>query len=116
MKKLNPVAVGLAIKAIRENAKMSATDVAKQAEMTASSYSRTENGYRAVELAEAVLICQATGTKLDNLVEVAKNAERSEHIKVREQAVAELQRSKAGIKEIADVVLQSLRSQSGSGP
>jgi hypothetical protein len=42
--------------------------------------------------------------------------ERSDHLKVRENAIAELERSKASIKEMADSVLANLKSQSGNSP
>lgn len=109
MKKLSPVSVGMAIKTIREQSKMSANDLAKQTGMTASSLSRTENGYRAVELSEAVTIAQCAGTSLDELIKLAEHLESSPFVHQREAAMAEMRRSMTEVKDAAIEVLRDLR-------
>lgn len=71
--KISTHALGAAIKMARENARMSATDVAQQTEITTSSLSRTENGHRAVELAEALQLVDVIGISLDDLIKTARH-------------------------------------------
>jgi transcriptional regulator with XRE-family HTH domain len=109
MKKLTPIALGMAVRMVRENAKMSATDLAKMIGITSSSLSRTENGYRAVELAEAELICACTGTSLNELIEGARRLDNSGVVQQRVKAMADLQRSLAEVKSAADQVMNEIR-------
>jgi len=109
--KLTNIAVGMAIRVVRERAQMSANDLALQVGMTPSSLSRTETGARAVELAEAVLIARLTGTTVADLVTVAAQMEANGYLRAREKALADLQLSKVRVKEMASVVLDQLKNQ-----
>jgi transcriptional regulator with XRE-family HTH domain len=111
--KLSPAALGLAIKTLRDQARMSANDLALQAGMTPSSLSRTENGFRQVELAEATLIAEALGAKVDDVVRIAREVQSSGIVKQRERAMAELHRSMAQVKEAAVAVMAELQRAEG---
>lgn len=110
---LNPVAVGEAIRILRERARMGAGDLAAQAGMTSSTLSRTENGLRAVELAEAVSIVETVGSPLQTLVDLARDPKVAALIQARQKVVADLQQSKADIKKAADQALDELKAQLG---
>lgn len=70
-------AVGLAVRALRDAAARTLEDLAGAAGMTASSLSRTENGLRSVEFAEAVRLAEALGIGVTDFLELAQNIERS---------------------------------------
>lgn len=111
MKQLEPlssVAIGLAVKAIREQAKMSANDLAKQVDMTPSSLSRTENGYRILDIVQADLIAQAAGKNISDIVNLAKALEKEGHVQQREKAITEYRRSMEDVKDATAAVMIDL--------
>jgi transcriptional regulator with XRE-family HTH domain len=109
--KLSPVAIGMAMRTLREQVKMSANDLAKQTGMTPSSLSRTENGYRSLELAEADLIAVTIGTTVADLLRVARHLEDSGTVQQREKALVEFHRSLAEVKGAATVALADLQRE-----
>jgi transcriptional regulator with XRE-family HTH domain len=73
---ISRMSVGLAVRASREAAKLSAADLANMAGMNASTLSRTENGLRALELVEAMEIATAVGLDIPKLLSLAETFER----------------------------------------
>lgn len=107
--KLSPVSLGMAIEQILKDADMTAAVLAEKISITTSSLSRTINGLRAVELAEADLIAQVTGKTVDDLLNLARMFERDGHVRERINAMAVLDKSLRRVDAAASRVLKKLR-------
>jgi transcriptional regulator with XRE-family HTH domain len=74
--KLSRTAMGLAVRAARDAAKLTASDLAMHAQIERSALSRTENGIRALEFAEAVAIASVLNIDVETLRTLAETFER----------------------------------------
>jgi transcriptional regulator with XRE-family HTH domain len=77
---LDPIAVGLAARAIREKAGLSLSSMADRACVSLSSMSRVETGARQLEFDEATAICESAGVSLDELARLARSLQDSGHV------------------------------------
>lgn len=75
--KLSRASVGLAVRAAREAAQLTLNDLAPLAGMTTTSLSRSENGLRDIEFAEAVAIANAVKIEVETLRTLAETFERA---------------------------------------
>lgn len=75
--KLSRVAVGLAVRAARDAAQLTLNDLASMAKMTVASLSRSENGLRDLEFAEAAAIAEACKIDIETLRSLAETFERA---------------------------------------
>lgn len=73
--RLSRASVGLAVRAVREAARLTLSDLAQEVGMTTASLSRTENGLRDIEFAEAVAISAAVRIELETLRTLAETFE-----------------------------------------
>jgi transcriptional regulator with XRE-family HTH domain len=74
--KLSRTAIGLAVRAARKVAQLTADQLAELAGMDRSSLSRTENGLRSLEFNEAVAISAVLGIKVEALRTLAETYQR----------------------------------------
>jgi transcriptional regulator with XRE-family HTH domain len=98
--KISRISVGLAVRAARETARLSLADLAPMAGMTTSSLSRTENGLRALEFAEAVAIAAAVKLDVDRLLQLAEAFERSGAVEKR-HSMSQLQQDLNELQQLA---------------
>jgi transcriptional regulator with XRE-family HTH domain len=68
--------MGLAVRAAREAAKLTLSDLATQTGVSLSSLSRTENGLRALEFTEALAIAAACQVDIEGLRTLGETFER----------------------------------------
>lgn len=69
--------MGLAVRAAREAARLTLNDLAQMTGITATSLSRSENGQRDIEFAEAVAIANAVKIDVETLRTFAETFERA---------------------------------------
>ncbi len=74
--KISRTTLGLAVRAAREAAKLTLTDLSEITKISVSALSRSENGLRDLEFAEAIAIAAATRIELDTLHALAATYER----------------------------------------
>jgi transcriptional regulator with XRE-family HTH domain len=74
--KLSRTSVGLAVRAAREAAKLTLTDLSGETNISVAALSRSENGLRDIEFAEAVSIAAATHIDVETLRTLAATFER----------------------------------------
>lgn len=74
--KLSPQAVGLAVRAARESAGLSLSDLSGMVGVSTSGLSRLENGLRGMDFLESVRVCEAVGIDLNAIQLLAASIER----------------------------------------
>lgn len=104
------ISIGLAVKAAREALKLTANDLSKQAGISTSSLSRTENGFRGFDLEEAVAISEALGIKVQALVDLANEFEISGAAEERAATIKQLQRSFTETTKVATGILRDIKN------
>lgn len=75
--KLSRASVGLAVRAARDAAQLTLNDLANMTGITLASLSRSENGLRDIEFAEAVAIANAAKIDVETLRTLAETFERA---------------------------------------
>lgn len=93
MHSLKATALGLAVRFLREDLKLTSNDLAAQVGMTPSSLSRSERGLRMLDLDEADRIAKALGVGVEALIERAYHLEREGVVKRHVAALANLSKS-----------------------
>ncbi len=76
--KLSRASVGLAVRAAREAASLTLSDLAGAVGMTTASLSRSENGLRDLEFAEVVAIAEAVRIDVEWIQSLAETYERTD--------------------------------------
>ena len=74
--KLSRTAIGMAVRAARDQARLTSADLAEQTGIDKSALSRTENGIRALEFGEALAIAKALKVDVEVLRTFAETFER----------------------------------------
>jgi transcriptional regulator with XRE-family HTH domain len=100
--KLSRTSLGLAVRAAREAAKLTANDLARLADMDRSALSRTENGLRSLEFSEAVAIAAVVGVDVEALRTLAETFER-EGVDSKRTAQREIQQDLNRLQRLAVV-------------
>lgn len=109
--KLSRASVGLALRAAREAAKLILSDLSTQTGIATSMLSRTENGQRALEFAEAVAISAVLKIGVDDLRTLAETFER-EGVPQKQEAMNKLQADLNALQRLA--VETAIAVQAGS--
>lgn len=101
--KLSKISMGMAVRCMRDTAKLTLSQLSEATGIPVSSLSRTENGLRALDFAEAVAICEAVGLDVGALRLLAETFER--------EGVAEKQRAQAQLsKDLNDLQRLALQT------
>lgn len=99
--KLSNTAIGLAVRAARDAAKLTLSDLSSRSGLPISSLSRAENGLRGLDFSEAVVIADALNVSVGALQSLAETFER-------EGAVEIAQSKKQLMKDLLDLQRQAV--------
>lgn len=98
--KLSRMSVGLAVRAMRDAARLTINDLATMTGISISSLSRTENGLRDLNFAEATAIAAAVKIDIEHLRTLAETFER-EGVTDKQRQVSELERDLNELQRLA---------------
>lgn len=72
---ISRTSIGLAVKAARQAAHLSLSELAQKTEINISSLSRVESGLRALDFSEAIVLAKELRVNLDHFKDLAKTYE-----------------------------------------